>query len=111
MNSIRILLVDEHSAVRSGLRRFIMVNRDFQSVGEARDGEEAVQMTALHQPDVILMDLMRPGMDGITATREIHQKYPNVKIVALTSFSERDLVTSALDAGALSPEAMQAVAY
>jgi DNA-binding NarL/FixJ family response regulator len=101
MTCIRILLVDEHSAVRSGLKKFIMVNKDLESVGEATDGQEAVQMTALHKPDVILMDLMKPGMDGIAAARKIHREYPNVKIIALTSFSERNLVQGALKAGAI----------
>jgi len=101
MKSIRILLVDEHSVVRSGLKKFIMVNKDLESVGEATDRQEAVQMAALHKPDVILMDLMRPGMDGITATREIHRKHPEVKIITLTSFSERKLVRGAIQAGAI----------
>jgi two-component system, NarL family, response regulator LiaR len=101
MKSIRILLVDEHSAVRSGLKKFIMVNKDLESVGEATDGQEALQMTALHKPDVILMDLMKPGRDGITATREIHHRYPEVKIITLTSFSEQKLVQGALKAGAI----------
>jgi two-component system, NarL family, response regulator LiaR len=101
MTCIRILLVDEHSAVRSGLRKFIMVNKDLESVGEATDRQEAVQMTALHKPDVILMDLMRPGMDGLTATREIHRKHPEIKIITLTSFSEKKLVLGAISAGAI----------
>lgn len=101
MNCIRILLVDEHSAVRSGLKKFIMVNKDLESVGEATDGQEAVQMTALHRPDVILMDLMKPGMGGITTTQEIHRKYPDVKIITLTCFSEKKLVQGAIKAGAI----------
>lgn len=101
MTCIRILLVDEHSAVRSGLKKFIMVNKDLESVGEATDSQEAFRMTALHQPDVILMDLMKPGMDGIAATHRIHREHPNVKIIALTCFSERNLVQGALKAGAI----------
>ena len=101
MIAIRILLVDDHAVVRSGLRQFLMVNKDLEMVAEASDGAEAVQMTSLHKPDVILMDLMMPGMDGITATREIHQKYPHIKIIALTSFSEQDMVQGALQAGAI----------
>ena len=97
---IKILLVDDHAVVRSGLSKFLMVNKDFKLVGEASDGEEAVQLTALHRPDVILMDLMMPGVDGITATRRIHTKYPEVKIIALTSFSEQNMVEGALQAGA-----------
>jgi NarL family two-component system response regulator LiaR len=83
------------------LSKFLLVNQDMQLVAEATDGEEAIQMTALHRPDVILMDLMMPGMDGITATRLIHQKYPQMKIIALTSFSEQNLVQGALQAGAI----------
>jgi NarL family two-component system response regulator LiaR len=101
MTPIRILLVDDHAVVRSGLSKFLMVNKDLELVAEASDGNEAIQMTGLHKPDVILMDLMMPGMDGITATREIHQKYPHVKIIALTSFSEQNMVQGALQAGAI----------
>ena len=96
---IRVLLVDDHAVVRSGLCKFLMVNKDMELVGEAGDGAEAIQMVALHRPDVILMDLMMPVMDGITATREIHKKYPEIKIIALTSFSEQNLVQGALQAG------------
>src|SRR5512143_12660 len=101
MTAIRILLVDDHAVVRSGLTKFLMVNKDLQLVAEASDGLEAVQLAGLHQPDVILMDLMMPGMDGITATREIHQKYPHIKVIALTSFSEQNMVQGALQAGAI----------
>ncbi len=99
---IRILVVDDHMVVRSGLSTILKINKDFQLVGEASDGIEAVQMAALYQPDVILMDLMMPGGDGITATREIHQKYPRIRIIALTSFSEQNLIQGALQAGATS---------
>ena len=100
MTTIRILLVDDHAVVRSGLSKFLLVNKDLELVAEASDGNEAIQMTRLHKPDVILMDLMMPGMDGITAIREIHKKYPQVKIIALTSFSEQAMVQGALVAGA-----------
>ncbi len=100
MTQIRILLVDDHAVVRSGLSKFLLVNKDLELVAEASDGVEAIQMAGLHHPDVILMDLMMPGMDGITATREIHQKYPQIKVIALTSFSEQNMVQGALQAGA-----------
>ena len=100
MTTIRILLVDDHAVVRSGLSKFLMVNKDLELVAEASDGAEALQLAGLHQPDVILMDLMMPGMDGITATRLIHQKFPQIKIIALTSFSEQNMVQGALQAGA-----------
>lgn len=98
--TIKILLVDDHAVVRSGLSKFLLVNKDLELVAEAADGAEAVTMVALHKPDVVLMDLMMPGMDGITATREIHQKFPQVKVIALTSFSEQNMVQGALQAGA-----------
>jgi two-component system, NarL family, response regulator LiaR len=98
--TIKILLVDDHAVVRSGLSKFLLVNKDLELVGEASDGAEAVTMVSLHKPDVVLMDLMMPGMDGITATREIHQKFPQVKVIALTSFSEQNMVQGALQAGA-----------
>jgi two-component system, NarL family, response regulator LiaR len=98
---IRVLLVDDHAVVRSGLSKFLMVNKDLELVGEASDGAEAVQMVSLQKPDVVLMDLMMPGVDGVTATREIHQKYPKVKVIVLTSFSEQAMVQGALQAGAI----------
>jgi NarL family two-component system response regulator LiaR len=101
MAGIRILVVDDHAVVRSGLRKFLMVNRDLEPVGEATDSVEAVKMTGLHRPDVILMDLMMPDMDCITATREIRQKYPPTLVIVLTSFSEAKLVQEALQAGAI----------
>ena len=99
--TIKLMIVDDHAVVRSGLSRFLKVNKDFQLVAEASDGREAVQMVSLHKPDVVLMDLMMPEMDGVEATREIHQKYPNVKVIALTSFSELNMVQGALQAGAI----------
>ncbi len=99
--TIKVIIVDDHAVVRSGLSKFLKVNKDFQLVGEASDGAEAVQMTGLYKPDVVLMDLMMPEVDGIAATREIHQKYPKVKVIALTSFSEQNMVQGALQAGAI----------
>jgi NarL family two-component system response regulator LiaR len=99
--TIKILLVDDHAVVRSGLSKFLMVNKDLTLVAEASDGSEAIQMVSLHKPDVVLMDLMMPGVDGITATREIHLKYPKVKVIALTSFAEQNMVQGALQAGAI----------
>lgn len=100
--TIKIIIVDDHTVVRSGLSKFLKVNKDFQLVAEASDGDEAVQMVSLHKPDVVLMDLMMPGKDGISATREIHQRYPQVKVIALTSFAEQNMVQGALQAGAIS---------
>lgn len=99
---IRIMLVDDHAVVRSGLSAFIMAFDDFELVGEAPDGEKALQICKTAQPDVILMDLVMPGMDGAETTGLIREKYPDVQVIALTSYKEQDLVESALKAGALS---------
>ena len=98
---IRVMLVDDHAVVRSGLSAFLMVYPDLELVGEAEGGEEAVARAALLQPDVILMDLVMPGMDGVAATRAIRQKYPHIQIVALTSYKDDNLVQGALQAGAI----------
>ncbi|HEX2997458.1 MAG TPA: response regulator transcription factor [Anaerolineales bacterium] len=99
-NCIRVMLVDDHAVVRSGLGAFLSVVPDLELVGEAENGEEAVVRCGLLKPDVVLMDLIMPGMDGVAATRLIHQKYPNVHVIALTSFQEGSLIQHALDAGA-----------
>jgi two-component system, NarL family, response regulator LiaR len=97
---IKVMLVDDHAVVRSGLSAFLSVIPDLELIGEAENGDEAVRRCGLLNPDVILMDLMMPGTDGVTATRLIHEKYPAVHIIALTSFPEDDLVQKALQAGA-----------
>ena len=99
---IKVMLVDDHAVVRSGLSAFLSVVPDLELVGEAENGDEAVRRCGLLNPDVILMDLMMPGTDGVTATRLIHEKYPVVHVIALTSFPEDDLVQKALQAGATS---------
>ena len=101
MAGIRILVVDDHAVTRSGLRKVFLVSRDLESVGEATDSNEAIQMAGLCKPDVVLMDLMMPAMDGIHATREIRQKYPPTQVIVLTSFSDAKLVQGALQAGAI----------
>jgi NarL family two-component system response regulator LiaR len=95
------MLVDDHAVVRSGLSAFLMVNPDLELVGEAEDGQQAVTRAGLLQPDVILMDLMMPVMDGIAATQAIKRQYPAMQIIALTSFQEDELVQGALKAGAV----------
>jgi NarL family two-component system response regulator LiaR len=97
---IKVMLVDDHAVVRSGLSAFLSVVPDLELIGEAENGDEAVRRCGLLHPDVILMDLMMPGTDGVTATRLIHEKYPAVHVIALTSFPEDDLVQQALQAGA-----------
>ena len=98
---IRVLIVDDHAVVRSGLATFLQAFDDFELVGEAGDGAEAVRRCAQVSPDVILMDLLMPEMDGIAATRAIRERHPDVQVIALTSFQDQDRVQAALDAGAL----------
>ncbi len=100
-DKIRIMLVDDHAVVRSGLSAFLAVNPDLELVAEAENGEQAVIRANLTKPDVILMDLMMPVMDGVAATRAIKQQNPGIQIVALTSFQEDELVQNALKAGAV----------
>jgi DNA-binding NarL/FixJ family response regulator len=97
---IRVLLVDDHEVVRRGLRGFLELQDDIEVVGEASDGRLAVDAAASQRPDVILMDLLMPNMDGLTAIATIKQAQPEVEIVAVTSFIEEEKVTSALEAGA-----------
>jgi NarL family two-component system response regulator LiaR len=98
---IRVMLVDDHAVVRSGLGAFLSVMPDLELVGEAENGSEAVVRCGLLKPDVVLMDLIMPGVDGVAATRQIHEKYPAVRVIALTSFQEDTLVQGALEAGAM----------
>jgi NarL family two-component system response regulator LiaR len=100
--TIRVMLVDDHNVVRSGLATFLRAYDDLTLVGEARNGLEAVSLCKRVTPDVILMDLMMPEMDGIAATRAILADYPQVKIIAMTSFEEESLVQGVLAAGAIS---------
>jgi NarL family two-component system response regulator LiaR len=100
--TIRVMLVDDHAVVRSGLSAFLLAYEDFELVGEASGGEEALRLCESLKPDVILMDLVMPGMDGAEATAMILEKYPHIQIIALTSFKERDLVEGAIKAGAIS---------
>ena len=100
--TIRVMLVDDHNVVRSGLATFLKAYEDLELVGEARNGFEAVNLCREKNPDVILMDLMMPEMDGIEATREILEDCPDIKIIAMTSFDEEELVHGVLAAGAIS---------
>jgi NarL family two-component system response regulator LiaR len=99
---IRVMLVDDHAVVRSGLGAFLLAYDDFELVGEASSGEEALQLCETCKPDVILMDLVMPGMDGAETTGLMRQKCPQVQVIALTSFKEQDLVEGAIKAGAIS---------
>jgi two-component system, NarL family, response regulator LiaR len=99
---IRVLIVDDHQIVRQGLRNFLELNEDIAVIGEAADGFGALESVTELKPDVILMDLVMPRMDGITATMEIKKKNPEVMVIALTSFTEDDKVIPAIQAGACS---------
>jgi NarL family two-component system response regulator LiaR len=97
---IRVMLVDDHMVVRSGLGTVLAVYDDMELVGEAGDGEEAVRRCEKLQPDVILMDLVMPKMDGVAAIKAIKDRWPQIQIIALTSFKEKEYVEGALKAGA-----------
>lgn len=99
---IRVLVVDDHAMVRRGLATFLMVFDDLKLAGEAENGAGALQLCAENLPDVVLMDMVMPDMDGVSATRTIRQRFPTVQVIALTSFKEGELIKSALDAGAIS---------
>ena len=100
-DKIRLLIVDDHKVVRNGLQVFISLYDDIEVVGEARNGQQAVEQCATHQPDVVLMDMVMPVMDGPTATRLIREQFPQVQVVALTSFDEEEIVQRAIEAGAV----------
>lgn len=101
LTPIRVMIVDDQPVVRSGLSAFLMVHPDLEMVGEASDGARAVRLCPLLRPDVILMDLVMPQMDGAEATEIIRERYPHIQVIALTSFKEKDLVQRVLDAGAI----------
>ncbi len=100
MNKIRVLIADDHVIVREGLRALLEAQPDIQVVGEATDGEETVNRTREIQPDIILMDITMPGMNGLEATRQIKEHYPDVKILVLTMHESDEYFFKILDAGA-----------
>jgi NarL family two-component system response regulator LiaR len=102
INKIRVLIVDDHRVVRQGLRTFLELQEDVVVVGEASDGLSAVEMVRNLQPDVVLMDLVMPGMDGIAATRQVRAMGTPTKVITLTSFNEDDKVFPSIQAGACS---------
>lgn len=102
MKPISILIVDDHEVVRNGIRSYMETLRDFEVVGEAATGEDAIRLVSEHIPDVVLMDLIMPGMDGIETTRRIKQISPRTQVVVLTSYHEDAHIFPALKAGAIS---------
>jgi NarL family two-component system response regulator LiaR len=100
--TIKVMLVDDHDMVRNGLEVMLETSDDLVMIGEANSGQKAIDICGTVQPDVILMDLVMPGVDGVEATRRILERHPDIKVIALTSFKENDLVQAALEAGAIS---------
>jgi DNA-binding NarL/FixJ family response regulator len=98
---IRILLVDDHAVVRQGLKMFLGLDSDLEVVGEAENGEEAIRLTRELNPDVVLMDLLMPVMDGVTAIAHIRRDFPDTEVIALTSVLEDEAVMKAMRAGAM----------
>jgi NarL family two-component system response regulator LiaR len=99
--SIRVLIVDDHALVRTGLAAFLRVCEDLELVAEAESGEQALRLCEQHQPDIVLMDLVLPGIDGAAATRAIRERWPHIQVIALTSFKDQEWVEKALQAGAV----------
>jgi len=100
--AIKVMIVDDHAVVRSGLSAFLLAFDDLEHVGDATGGADAVGKCIALRPDVVLMDLVMPDVDGAEATRRIKEACPEVQVIALTSYKEDDLVQGALKAGALS---------
>lgn len=99
---VRVIIADDHAMVRSGLRLFLLAFEDLIMVGEAGSGQETLALCAREHPDVILMDMIMPGMDGIRATHEITRRFPDTRVIGLTSYLEESLIREMLDAGAIS---------
>lgn len=100
MKSIRVLIVDDHEIVREGLQTLLAEEPDFEVVGTASDGAVAVSLAEKTKPDVIIMDLVMPGVDGIEATRRIHDQNPDARVLVLTTFADDQHVREAIQAGA-----------
>ena len=99
-HKIRVLIVDDHEIIRTGISYSLSTFPDLELVGEANSGQEALQLCSETQPDVVLMDMLMPGMDGVQTTRAIKMQHPQVQVLALTSFHDRERVQKAMQAGA-----------
>ncbi|WP_138500778.1 response regulator [Nostoc sp. PA-18-2419] len=98
---IKVLLVDDQSLIRQGLRALLELEPDLEIVGEAQNGEEAINLVTEFQPDVVLLDIRMPVMDGVAATREIQKRFPKTKILVLTTFDDHEYVSAAIESGAM----------
>ena len=99
---IRVIIVDDHVMVRSGLRLFLLAFEDLKMIGEAANGDEAIRLCNQEKPDVVLMDMVMPVVDGIQATSEIRSHFPHTQVVGLTTFYEPEMIQRMMDAGAIS---------
>ena len=97
---MKIIICDDQAVVRDGLEMLLTLEKDIQVLGTAQDGDEAVELVSRHQPDLVLMDLKMPGMNGIEATRQIRAKFPEVKVLVLTTYDDDEWVFDAIRAGA-----------
>lgn len=102
IKKIRVIIVDDHEMVRRGLSDFLRIFKEFSLVGEASNGEEAIKKCTILKPDIVLMDLVMPKMNGVEAIRIIHDRFPDIQIIAMSSYDDERLVPAALDAGAIS---------
>ena len=100
MSKIRVLVVDDHAMFREGIRSLLQGQEDVETIGEATDGREAVEMVHQLTPEVVLMDIAMPGMGGLEATRRIHRECPNVKVLVLTQYEDSEYILSIIKAGA-----------
>src|SRR5215210_6947343 len=98
--SIRILLVDDHKILRDGLRSLLQTHADFEIIGEAQDGRAAVEMAERLSPNVVVMDIGMPDLNGVEATRQIIERVPAVRVIALSAYADRRLIAETLKAGA-----------
>ncbi len=100
MSRIRVLVTDDHAIVRDGICALLAVTDDIEAVGEATNGREALEMVASLAPDIVLMDIVMPLMDGLEATRRMHRKFPRTKVIVLTQYEDREYVLPVIEAGA-----------